>query len=61
MRQLLRFVFVLALISGISVPSALAQEEHVVSLYRIAPGQHLAFLQFMAAGEAAAEEAGVPL
>lgn len=60
MRPLLRLGFVLALASGISVTSALAQEEQVVSLYRIAPGQQLAFLQFMADGEAAAAEAGVP-
>jgi hypothetical protein len=31
-----------------------------VSLYRVAPGQQLAFLQWMAAREAVAGEAGIP-
>jgi hypothetical protein len=32
----------------------------VVSIYRIAPGKHVAFLKWMADREAAAREAGVP-
>ena len=32
----------------------------VVSIYRIAPGQHLAFLEWMASQQAAAQEAGAP-
>ncbi len=32
----------------------------IVSLYRVAPGQHIAFLEWMAAQEAAATQAGVP-
>lgn len=32
--------------------------EHVVSIYRIAPGQHVAFLEWMAEREAIAAEAG---
>ena len=60
MRPLLRLVFVLALISGVWATSARAQDEQVVSIYRIAPGQHMAFLQFMADGEAATQDAGVP-
>jgi hypothetical protein len=32
----------------------------IVSLYRVAPGQHLAFLKWMAAREAADRDAGVP-
>jgi len=32
--------------------------EHVVSIYRIAPGQHVAFLEWMAEREAIAREAG---
>ena len=32
----------------------------IVSIYRIAPGKHLAFLKWMAAQEAAAREAGAP-
>lgn len=42
---------------------ALAQEDEAVSivaLYRVAPGQHIAFLEWMAAQEAAAAQAGVP-
>jgi hypothetical protein len=37
-----------------STPKAL------VSLYRVAPGQHLAFLKWMAARETADREAGIP-
>ena len=59
MRPLLRLLFVLALVSGAWVTSAHAQDEQIVSLYRFAPGQHLAFLQFMANGEAASQDAGV--
>ena len=42
--------------------SAMAQDEQtrLVSLYRVAPGQHVAFLEWMAANEAAATQAGVP-
>ena len=32
----------------------------IVSIYRVAPGQHLAFLKWMAAREAAASQAGAP-
>lgn len=32
----------------------------IVSIYHVAPGKHLAFLQWMADREAAAKEAGVP-
>lgn len=35
-------------------------ETYIVSMYRVAPGQHVAFLQWMANQEAAAAEAGVP-
>jgi hypothetical protein len=59
MRPLLRLLFVLALVSGGWATSAHAQEQQLISIYRIAPGQHLAFLQFMAVGEAAAQDAGV--
>ncbi len=60
MRPLRRLLFVLALVSGAWATSARAQDESIVSIYRIAPGQHMAFLQFMADGEAAAQDAGVP-
>ena len=35
-------------------------ETYIVSMYRVAPGQHVAFLQWMANQEAAAAEAGAP-
>jgi hypothetical protein len=52
------------LAAGLSLASGdslLAQEEttSIVSLYRVAPGQHVAFLEWMAANEAAAAQAGV--
>lgn len=56
----------IALAIGLSLATvgpALAQDDEavsIVSLYRVAPGQHLAFLEWMATGEAAAAQAGVP-
>lgn len=56
----------IALAIGLSLATvgpALAQDDEavsIVSLYRVAPGQHIAFLEWMAAGEAAAAQAGVP-
>ncbi|HVI59197.1 MAG TPA: hypothetical protein VM619_10055 [Luteimonas sp.] len=52
-----------AVLLGIAAPAAHAQDPGgtaIVSIYRIAPGKHLAFLKWMAAREAAAREAGVP-
>ena len=37
-----------------------AMPKAIVSIYRVSPGQHLAFLKWMAAREAADREAGVP-
>lgn len=54
------------LAAGLSLATAgsmLAQDEEttsIVSLYRVAPGQHIAFLEWMAAQEAATTQAGVP-
>jgi len=56
----------IVLAAGLSltlVDPAPAQEDEgvsIVSLYRVAPGQHIAFLEWMAANEAAASQAGVP-
>jgi len=56
----------IVLAAGLSVAAvgpALAQDDEavsIVSLYRVAPGQHVAFLEWMTAGEAAATQAGVP-
>lgn len=61
-----RAVFASILAVGLSlamVAPALAQDDEpvsIVSLYRVAPGQHTAFLEWMATGEAAATQAGVP-
>ncbi len=55
-----------ALLLSVWAGPALAQEAaeeppvHVISLYRVAPGQHIAFMEWMAAQEAAAAEAGAP-
>jgi hypothetical protein len=61
-----RFIFLLVplLICSAAMP-AMAQSrtslpKALVSLYRVAPGQHLAFLRWMAAREAADREAGIP-
>jgi hypothetical protein len=56
----------IVLAAGLSltlVDPAPAQDDEgvsIVSLYRVAPGQHIAFLEWMAANEAAASQAGVP-
>ncbi len=53
------------LAAGLTLATAgpsLAQDEEpvsIVSLYRVAPGQHVAFLEWMAGNEAAAAQAGV--
>jgi hypothetical protein len=61
-----RFAFLLVpLLLLVAAPPAMAQTrtsmpKALVSLYRVAPGQHLAFLKWMAARETADREAGVP-
>lgn len=62
MKSALRFLAVSAvLLVAWSLPAyAQADQTSIVSLYRIAPGQHVAFLQWMADREAADREAGVP-
>ena len=55
----------IALAIGLSLATvvpALAQDDEpvsIVSLYRVAPGQHIAFLEWMAANEVAASQAGI--
>lgn len=41
-------------------PEMMEPSPHTVSIYRIAPGQHVAFLEWMAEREAIAKEAGAP-
>jgi hypothetical protein len=46
----------------VATSSAMAQDQGktaIVSIYRVAPGKHLAFLKWMAAREASASQAGV--
>ena len=50
----------LLLVAWTAQAGAQEEQEQIVSLYRVAPGQHIAFLQWQADGEAAAQEAGVP-
>jgi hypothetical protein len=47
----------------VATSGALAQDQAgtaIVSIYRVAPGKHLAFLKWMAARETAASQAGAP-
>lgn len=54
----------LLLAAAIALPAAAQSRatmpKAVVSLYRVAPGQHLAFLKWQAAREAADRDAGAP-
>jgi hypothetical protein len=60
-RALCALVAVAAMAAGVSTVLAQAQPRtSIVSIYRIAPGKHLAFLKWMAARDAADREAGVP-
>lgn len=60
-RALCVLVAVVAMAAGVSTVLAQAQPKtSIVSIYRIAPGKHLAFLKWMAAREAADASAGIP-
>ena len=61
MQHLLR-VLAVALFVAVWPSQSLAQveQESIISIYRVAPGQHVAFLQWMADREASAEQAGLP-
>jgi hypothetical protein len=62
MKFLLRFLIVsmVFLAAWSSQASAQEDQETQISIYRVAPGQHIAFLQWMASQEAASREAGIP-
>ena len=62
MHSSLRFLAVLVLFVLAAPSLALAQEDQtsIISLYRVAPGHHMAFMQWMADQEAASADAGVP-
>jgi len=61
MQHLLR-VLAVALFVAVWPSQSLAQveQESIISIYRVAPGQHVAFLQWMADREASSQQAGVP-
>lgn len=60
-RMLCALVTVAAMAAGASTVLAQAQpKQSIVSIYRVAPGKHLAFLKWMAAHEAADASAGIP-
>jgi hypothetical protein len=58
--SLLAFSFVLL---AVWAPRASAQDTdtYIISTYRVAPGQHIAFLEWMANQEAASRDAGLPV
>jgi hypothetical protein len=49
-----------ALFAPAMAQSRSSMPKAVVSIYRVSPGQHLAFLKWMAAREAADRDAGIP-
>ena len=53
-------VLVLSFAAWPSQSLAQEEQESIISMYRVAPGQHIAFLQWMADREATSQEAGVP-
>ncbi|HYO47000.1 MAG TPA: hypothetical protein VEY33_09980 [Gemmatimonadota bacterium] len=61
MKSSLRLLIVSMIFLAAWSAQASAQEDQgsSISLYRVAPGQHIAFLQWMANQEAASQDAGV--
>jgi hypothetical protein len=59
-----RSLFAIALLALVAVTTeARAQDDRpsvTIGIHRVAPGQHVAFLEWMAAQEAVAREAGAP-
>jgi hypothetical protein len=54
-------ILVLALALGCALPAhAAEQTTRIVTLYRIAPGQHVAFMKWLSVKEQAEREAGIP-
>ena len=64
MRHATLLVPLLLAAGAVALPAAAQSRaslpEAIVSLYRVSPGQHLAFLKWQAAREAADRDAGVP-
>lgn len=63
MKLTLRLLAVSFVLLAVWAPRASAQDTdtYIISTYRVAPGQHIAFLEWMAGQEAAAQAAGVPV
>ena len=63
MKRTLPLLIVSFMLLAVWAPRASAQEvdTYIISEYRVAPGQHIAFLEWMAGQEAAAQEAGIPI
>ena len=63
MKPTLRLLAVSFVLLAVWAPRASAQdtETYIISTYRVAPGQHIAFLEWMAGQEAASQAAGVPV
>lgn len=62
MKIMLRFLTLsVVLLAAWSSPASAQDQSSIISIYRIAPGQHVAFLQWMANQEAASRDAGVPV
>lgn len=60
----LRLVAVFLLLSAVWVPRASAQDEdqsYIISIYHVAPGHHMAFLEWMANQDAVSQEVGLPI
>jgi hypothetical protein len=62
MKRTLGLLAISFVLLAVWAPRANAQDvgTHIISTYRIAPGHHIAFLEWMASQEAAAQDAGVP-
>ena len=63
MKLTLRLLAVSFALLAVWAPRANAQDTdtYIISTYRVAPGQHIAFLEWMAGQEAASRDAGLPV
>lgn len=62
MKSVLRLVIVSAVfLAAWSLPASAQDQVHIISIYHVAPGQQVAFLQWAANQEAASRDAGVPV
>jgi hypothetical protein len=63
MKRTLGLLAISFVLLAVWAPRASAQDTdtYIISTYRVAPGQHIAFLEWMANQEAAARDAGLPV